>query len=50
MKYLDSIEKFYWIGIYLDDDYYTGINNSELSLKILKQGLGEVREEQQKIQ
>jgi hypothetical protein len=48
-RYLDNDDKFYWIGTFLDEPYYTKINNYELSLKVLKAGLEFSRNDEEKI-
>ena len=48
-KYLDSDDKYYWIGFFLDEPYYTKINNYELSMKVLKAGLDFVKQDEEKI-
>jgi hypothetical protein len=48
-KYCVDFEKCYWIGIYLDEPYYTKIGNYELSLEILKIGLAKADPENEKI-
>ncbi len=48
-RYLDNDDKFYWIGFFLDEPYYTKINNYELSLKVLKAGLEFNKNDEEKI-
>ena len=44
-KYINNdIDKYYWLGIYLDSTYYTEINNYDLSLSILLEGLEKIEQ------
>jgi hypothetical protein len=47
--YLNSDDRYYWIGMFLDEPYYTKINNFGLSMKVLKAGLDFVKQDEQKV-
>jgi hypothetical protein len=49
LKYINIDDKYYWIGIFLDEPYYTKINNCDLSLKVLKAGLEFNRQDEDKV-
>jgi hypothetical protein len=49
LRYLDNDDKFYWTGIFLDEPYYTKINNYDLSMKVLKAGLEFNKNDEEKI-
>lgn len=48
-RYMDNDDKYYWIGIFLDEPYYTKIGNYELSMKVLKAGLESCKNDEEKI-
>lgn len=39
LGFLDTSEKCYWYAIYLDEPYYTNINNFELAVQVMKKGI-----------
>jgi len=49
LKYADSSDKCYWIGVYLHEKDYTSINNFQLSMVILEKGLKISKDEREKI-
>lgn len=52
IKFIDNnADKCYWIATYLNDDYYTNINNEALSFELFEMGLKmlETKPEQEQI-
>ena len=47
--YLNTEDKCYWIGIFMDEPSYTKINNYELSVKALEKGLSLTLAESDKV-
>ncbi|TGL31317.1 hypothetical protein EHQ52_15375 [Leptospira koniambonensis] len=47
--YLNTEERCYWIGIYLDETSYTKIKNYDLSVKVLEKGLSLTQHDADKV-
>lgn len=49
INYINDIDKAYWIGVYLSSDYYTKINNIDLSIEVFKKGITLCNNEEQTV-